>query len=73
MITSSYESLRYSRWDCQYHIVFVLYGKIHKYSPSYTSVKCSRIWRILTTNLNSNPAALWTTHNRQASGSTRIL
>ena len=36
--TSSYESLSHSKWDCKYHVVFILkgrkknlYGKIRKY------------------------------------------
>ena len=38
MITSSYESLSHSKWDCKYHFVFVpknrrkvLYGKVRQY------------------------------------------
>lgn len=38
MTTSSYESLAHSKWDCNYHIVFIpkcrkkeLYGKIRKF------------------------------------------
>ena len=38
MVTTSYKSLRHSRWDCKYHVVFVpknrkkkLYGKIREF------------------------------------------
>ena len=38
MTTSSYESLAHSKWDCNYHVVFIpkcrrkeLYGKIRKF------------------------------------------
>ena len=27
MTTSSYESLSHSRWDCKYHVVFILKGR----------------------------------------------
>jgi putative transposase len=38
MLTTSYESLSHSKWNCKYHIVFIpkgrkkqLYGAIRKY------------------------------------------
>jgi putative transposase len=40
-MTTSYESLSHSKWDCKYHIVFIpkcrkkeLYGKVRKYLSS---------------------------------------
>jgi putative transposase len=55
MITSSYESLSHSRWDCKYHIVFVpknrkkiLYGKIRKFlAPLFHELAGQRNCKII--------------------------
>jgi putative transposase len=54
-MTSSYESLTHSKWDCKYHIVFipkgrkkVLYGKIRKYlGPVLHELAAQRSSKIL--------------------------
>ena len=55
MTTSCYESLKHSKWDCKYHVVFipkfrrkVLYGKIRKYlGPVFHELASQRQAKIL--------------------------
>ena len=55
MTTSSYESLSHSKWDCKYHLVFILkyrkkelYGKIRKYlGPMFHELTAQRNCKIL--------------------------
>ena len=59
MTTSSYESLSHSRWDCKYHIVFVLknrkkvlYGKIRKFlAPLFHELAGQRNSKIIKGNM----------------------
>jgi len=54
-MTSSYESLSHSKWDCKYHIVFIpkcrrkdLYGKIRKFlAPKFHELAGQRESKIL--------------------------
>ena len=55
MMTSSFESLSHSKWDCKYHVVFVpkyrkksLYGKIRKFlGPLFHDLASHRSCKIL--------------------------
>jgi len=54
-MTSSYESLSHSRWDCKYHIVFIpkgrkkaLYGKVRKFlGPVFHELASQRECKIV--------------------------
>jgi putative transposase len=54
-MTSSYESLSHSKWDCKYHIVFIskgrkkaLYGKVRKFlGPVFHELASQRECKII--------------------------
>ena len=63
MTTSSYESLSHSKWDCEYHLVFIpkgrkkeLYGKIRGYlGPLSHELAAQRNYKIVEGHMVQDP------------------